>query len=580
MKPENPNRAYRLALVLLVVFLIVGLRFIAPRSDPFPQLDWSAGLMTDEGFNIHNARNLILFGQTSTDEYNNMLFSPLYHFTQVGVFRIFGVGSVQARMISVVCSLLALVFLWAALRRAFDSRIAFTAVIFLGLDHTSLLYNRMALMDTPATLFSAMALYAFVRAVTRAEDVRKGSGRWGWLIACGALIALSVTVRTVGVYLLAAPFVALGVQSFRRGESSSSEPDRQYLWKEFMLLSIAIVMIFALYYLLWYQPHHAELTAMSHYYGARQIPRSPALLATNIYNATLAPRGLSTYLFHHTPVVFVLALLGLVLSLKRRMQAVEVYLIVWLLFGCSLLAVSSYSPSRYYVTIYPALAAVAAIALWRLKELWLKLQQTDPITRLVRAVLIWFLVYHAVEITLQHYGVQGRAWGLLVLYGLPTVLCVLDFAFLGLEWLNNRFNLKPLLTGPRLAAVVMVLWLVFNAFWMFAWLYRLDYSQYRMSQWLAQNVPAGSVLIGDVAPGVCLDNNFITVYVEPRLWNDVMPVENMGKKYPDAARYIVMDDRWKDRYWVPHYPQLVTPERRIKLARVLNWEVGVYAVEP
>ena len=59
-----------------------------------------------------------------------------------------------------------------------------------------------------------------------------------------------------------------------------------------------------------------------------------------------------------------------------------------------------------------------------------------------------------------------------------------------------------------------------------------------------------------------------------------MPVETMGAQYPNAPRYIIMDDRWKERFWMVRYPELVTPERRIKLAPVLNWEVGVYAVKP
>ena len=100
-----------------------------------------------------------------------------------------------------------------------------------------------------------------------------------------------------------------------------------------------------------------------------------------------------------------------------------------------------------------------------------------------------------------------------------------------------------------------------------------------MSQWLSQNVPPSSVLIGDVAPGVCLDNSFIAVYVEPKLWNDKLPIEAMGARYPGATRYIVMDDRWKYRYWMVQYPDLVGPDRLIEKARVLNWDVGVYSVD-
>jgi hypothetical protein len=73
----------RLTPVPLAILLIIGLRLIDLRSDPFPRLDFSAGLMTDEGFYIHNARNLILFGHARTNEFNNMLISPLLHFGHI-----------------------------------------------------------------------------------------------------------------------------------------------------------------------------------------------------------------------------------------------------------------------------------------------------------------------------------------------------------------------------------------------------------------------------------------------------------------------------------------------------------------
>src|SRR5262245_57517523 len=136
---------YKHIFACIVITLTIGLRIIALHSDPYPSLDWSAGMLTDEGFYIHNARNVALFGHARTDEFNNMLLSPWLHYLQVGVFTYFGAGSVQARLISVVFSLLTLLVFWAAMRRAFGYRIAWTAAIFLGLDHTNLLFNRMAL---------------------------------------------------------------------------------------------------------------------------------------------------------------------------------------------------------------------------------------------------------------------------------------------------------------------------------------------------------------------------------------------------------------------------------------------------
>ena len=559
------------------------LRVVALRSDPFRQLDWSAGLMTDEGFNIHNARNLILFGHVRTDEYNNMLMSPLFHFAQVPIFKMFGVGAVQARLISVICSLLTLLLLWMALRRVFDSRIAFTAVALLGLDHTNLLYNRMALMDTPAALLAVMAFYAFARGATVERRAVSQNQKWPWFAVCGCLIALTVTVRIVSVYLLLVPFVALGPQLLRSRNAESASSLRS--WRrtsssELISLSLGTLAVLLLYFLFWYWPHYAELSAMSHYYRARQIPNSLLRLSMNVYDSLLgSTRALADYLFRHSPIMFTLALLGLLVRRKTRAHSVEIYLVGWLLLGLGLLAVSSYSPSRYYVTTYPALAALAAISLWRLPELYRRLEQRRRGASILRAALTWFVFYHIVQLVLDHYGIRTREWAQALLYAVPTVSSFLAFRTSILNHLVEPFRARVARPLPKVAILLISVWFVFNAYWLGRWIQGLEYTQYNMSQWLSQNVPPSSVLIGDVAPGVCLDNSFIAVYVEPKLWNDKLPIEAMGARYPGATRYIVMDDRWKYRYWMVQYPDLVGPDRLIEKARVLNWDVGVYSVD-
>jgi 4-amino-4-deoxy-L-arabinose transferase-like glycosyltransferase len=588
----------KMGAVLAALVLIVGLRLVALRSDPYPRLDWSAGLLTDEGFYIHNARNVALFGHARTDEFNNMLLSPLLHFAQTAIFAVFGVGSLQARMIGVACSLLMLWLFWAALRRAFDNRIALTATLFLGLDHTNLLYNRMALMDTPAALGVVAAFYALMRAFD--ENPKSKIQNPKWLALCGALLGLTVVNRTLCLYLLPVPFLALvpafagmtGRWALGKEETDTQSPNTQRptLW-----LLLPVLLVFALYFAVWYAPNRAEIAAMNRYYRTEQIqPKSWAHLGSNLYHAALGDyRGLSPYLFRHTPILFSLALLWVVGNMawgngkrdeERTTQSpnhpitqspndpMTRYLTAWLLLGWGLLAVIGYSPSRYYVTTYPALAALAALALWRLPELWVALQAKNSRARILRGALIWFLAYHAVEAVVHQRGVLPRIPTLLLLYGLPTTLAILDFRF----WILDSFRSKSKIQNPKSTIyLVLALWALANAYWLGDWAWGMRWTQYDMSRWLAENLPARSVLIGDVAPGVCLDNPFVAVNVIPKLCNSERPVE----KFAGRPRYVViLDGRWKEGYWLFRHPEAVAPERRIKLARVLRWDVGVYEV--
>ena len=163
------NTALLQAAWLLGVVGMVLLRTLHLDSDAYPRLSWSSALLTDEGFYLHNARNLLLFGHLRTDGFNNRLIMPLLHLMQVGLFRLIGMSLLNARLLSVGCSLLTLWLFHAALHRGFGGRVARMGVLFLGLDHANLLYNRLALMDTPATLFLVGGLWAFT----------KGVGGWG-----------------------------------------------------------------------------------------------------------------------------------------------------------------------------------------------------------------------------------------------------------------------------------------------------------------------------------------------------------------------------------------------------------------
>src|SRR4051794_7168818 len=63
----------------LIIGLAFALRLAALDSDAYPRLSWSSALLTDEGFYIHNARNVVLFGTAQTDQFNNMLIMPTLH---------------------------------------------------------------------------------------------------------------------------------------------------------------------------------------------------------------------------------------------------------------------------------------------------------------------------------------------------------------------------------------------------------------------------------------------------------------------------------------------------------------------
>jgi hypothetical protein len=181
-----------------------------------------------------------------------------------------------------------------------------------------------------------------------------------------------------------------------------------------------------------------------------------------------------------------------------------------------------------------------------------------------------FVAFHAMLALVHYDSVLPQPMTNLVLYGLP----VLVFAVVVGRWSLVVGRLS--VAGRGLIAVPLALWLICNAFWLTDWARHINYSQIEMSRWLGDNLPPDSVLIGDVSPGLSMNNKFMAIHVQPGLANDKQPVE----QFTGRPRYIVvLDERWKEQYWMHNYPELITENHRVKSARVLRWDIGVYAVE-
>ena len=343
--PMPPKSSPNVLWGTIGIVLLLALRLIWLDSDPYSPLSWSGGLLTDEGFYTANARNGALFGQERLDEWNNAILMPTLHLFQKGVFAVFGVGMVQARLISVVLSLLTLGFLFDALRRTFNQRVAWLGVLFLGFEHTILLYHRMALMDTPGALVLTAAFWAFVRGTETREET-KPKRALIWLAGCGVLIGLAYATRGLSLLIVPVPILALWRQKRR-------------LCGAYMA---GLMLFFCVYVPAWYLPHRAEIGHFGRFYLDTQfLPHSLNTVRLNIARMLWGERGGNVFYLRHSPVIWLAAWFA-VLKLRQG-EAGLTYLRLWLLCFLAAFAFGSYAPSRYYVLFAPALAALAAVSI-------------------------------------------------------------------------------------------------------------------------------------------------------------------------------------------------------------------------
>lgn len=550
-------------LAAALIALLVVPRVVALDADTWPDLaaSWDSGIWTDEGFYTHNARNAVLFGQAELDEFNNRNLSPVLDAVQRAVFRRFGVGLVPARAISVVAGLLALGFFFDALRRIFGWRVGVTALLLLGGEVSFILYNRLALMETPAVLVLCAALWAFV------------VGRpLGWL-AAGVLAVGSIAIKTSFLLFVPIPILAW-LWRWADGDRGIARP---LFWYGSGAVGGA-----ALYLLFWGLPHRAEIWRMNNYYRTRQVqPRSVPEAYRMGMRALFTARseGLLQRLETRTPVLTALTITGLLaapwarrarrrpLSARAQLRRDTLRVLwLWTALGLLFLAVARYAPTRYYLVAYPGMAGLAAATLWRLVPIWRWARRRGRQrwwAFLLASLPAFLLCYHLLLPGMKALGV-ARFEAISLALG----------ALLATALTGGVVLRTPRLPRPQaLAAGVLILFLAVSYGQWSYWYATRGYETRALAGMLARIVGPGELLAGDWAPNLCLENTVRTAPVLPGLANWRDPVRTLGADY-----VMVGQTPYPRQFWQKEAPEVVRPENLVRYLRLYQYRIALYRV--
>lgn len=185
--------------VLSLIFAgALGLRLFAPR-----------GLWVDEAITVAKAQ--MPFGRMLADLGATDVHPPLHYIVMWGTTRLFGTGELAVRLPSMLAGALLVPVLYALTRDLFDRRTALVAAAMASVSPLLIWYSQEARMYGLLMLFSAVAVWAQVRALDRESG-------WGWwLLFALATIAMLWTqyfaVLLVGVQQLV--FLGAAVHRWR-----------------------------------------------------------------------------------------------------------------------------------------------------------------------------------------------------------------------------------------------------------------------------------------------------------------------------------------------------------------------------
>jgi 4-amino-4-deoxy-L-arabinose transferase-like glycosyltransferase len=339
-----------LALVPLAVFLVLW-AFV--RADPARGVTASNGPYTDEAWDVINARNFVLLGHFSTDDWNLHLVNLPFTLVQTAVFTIAGVGMAQARLVSIAATAVTTLALGFGLRRHLGAPASLVAAVAFGGCTLVLFYGRLAFLEPMVAMWLTLGgLLAL-----RAWDDR--SGRWGLL--SGLFLALGVGTKPSAAFAVAGILAGLTVAG------RSSPRVRRWIGGA----AAAIAGAGATWVVLVGLPNLTAIKTDLRIWASEPILSSPGSM---LHAFTSYPTRSDSFLVLAAPIL-VSGFVGLALAIRARasmppsLQGMVGAAAGWLLLGFGLLSVAPYRPNRYEVPMLPALAILTGVGLWAIGQL-------------------------------------------------------------------------------------------------------------------------------------------------------------------------------------------------------------------
>lgn len=485
--------------LVVVLLAATALRVVFLTADP----PWHTPVgitWHDEGPWVHNARNKVLFGEWSLDRWNPMYLAPVFTGLEYASFSAFGVGTWQARLVSVVMGLLSVGLLALGMRGLAGRRAALIAAALLASNYIYVMWNRAALMESAMTAFivASWSAYALAR-------------RWpaaGLLAGLAALLAFFT--KAAAAFFVAAlaldalvTIVGSRVPSLRLRIADDPRDVRAALWTLagltlFGLVALAVFVI----------PSWAEFRF---YNWQMSVTRKPSYSV----RAFLDRASWVPIVHDFFTRQFTVTLLGLVwcLGLLRRWREAapaERLLGLWIGLGLVELVFHDVGNERRFVFFIPALVACAALVLGRDRRLAAPdLATLSWRARLVALPFVLYALYLVVGAIvrlpfLYQVGPGVRLSGLLA-----ALLAVALYAGWGrtLRWLSGG-------PWPARASLIVVGVLVTGDLAQFAqWASARTYENVTASRLVGTWLPPGTLVHGKLANGLALENRIRPVFV-------------------------------------------------------------------
>jgi 4-amino-4-deoxy-L-arabinose transferase-like glycosyltransferase len=386
MIASSPSARTFAAGLIAILLLGAALRFSYPTADP-PWRTTVGVVWHDEGAWTHNARNRALFGEWRLDAWNPMFVAPVFTALEYGAFATFGVGTWQARTVSQVAGMLAVLLLGLGVARVGQAggggRLAgLIAAAWLATNYVYVMYDRAAIMESLMAAFVVFGWYGFVRA--------QREPMWGLFAGTAAILAYFTKAAAI-FFVAALTLSCLWSLALERGRDSDSDGDSNRARKAAIWtlagLTLAGAIALAAFVIPWWTEYRFYNWQMS-------VTRKPSYdLRSIVDRITWFP--ILHDVFTRMWFVWAVGLIAWVVSLARirDLQPPERLLTLWIGIGGLELLIHDVGNERRFVFLIPALVALASLAIARLASPSPRRTMPSRATLLLAFPLLLYIAY-------------------------------------------------------------------------------------------------------------------------------------------------------------------------------------------
>ncbi|KAI8074958.1 Dolichyl-phosphate-mannose-protein mannosyltransferase-domain-containing protein [Gongronella butleri] len=215
---------------------------------------------------------------------------------------------VSLRALPATLNVLSVCLVYAIMKQSgYATSVCFITGAFLALDNALVAQNRLIMLDASLIFFMLTAVYSYIR-FRKLRYQEFSTAWWTWLFATGVGLALTLSVKMVGLFVVAAIGICVLVELWdlldvRRGLQIA------HFWRHFYARAVALIFVPACIYLFWFYVHFAILVEsgpgdsfMSSHFQETLRNSATKLKSLDVHfydNITIMHRGTEAFLHSH-----------------------------------------------------------------------------------------------------------------------------------------------------------------------------------------------------------------------------------------------------------------------------------------